>query len=490
MNKNILLMLAFLLPLFSCAQNWAPINPDGIYNYQEATDNYITTSIRIDSFTVNGSDTVYHFNRIVKPCVGCSFALEDSVLLVNQEDFLSRSFVQQSDGLFVFNGQVNFQIDPYADLNDSWVFDSTNNVSATIINIEISSFFDQLDSCKTILLSTNDTLKLSKNFGLIDFNYQDKHYALTGLQNRNLGEIIPGWIDFHNFEIGDVFQYRTYNQSLSNFSYGIYKFTIVDKVETESQIIYTQDYIRSDTLQNGIFGFDYVYSQNIYTEGQNKNRLFDFSGNYNNQIAIMNGINGSSCTFNGNELFARPLRFSKNEITQAITLATGNFPQGLGNYHEQGYRYPIGSDTIFQDFCYDDFYEVYTTGLGRVYYSLEGLDNYIEGELIGYIKNGDTTGVITPDGVLLVGTENVSNSETTSFDIYPNPVQDRFAIYFRNEIPNDIQILNLDGQLVKDIRVADHLERIDVDLHGLAAGLYLVKARYDGFERIQKVVKR
>ena len=486
MNRLLLLLLIF--PSICSSQNWAPIHPSDIYNYQEATDNYITTSIRIDSFTVDQQDTIYHFNRIIKDCEGCSFTVEDSVLLVNQEDFLSRSVVQQADGMFVFSGNTNFQINPYADLDDTWIFDVANNVSATVIQIEETTLFDQTDSCKFILLSTNDTIKLSKNFGLIDFNYQDKHYALTGIQTRELGETVPTWMEYHDFEVGDVFQYRNRSFSFANIRRGVNKRTILDKVETVTEIIYTVHSIQSDTLEDPIINnTEYFQSENTIELTININGNFPFMTNYNNQF-VFTEESFFGCLDGDDKFMVRPLYLHKNELDQRINLGTGQLTFDLNQEIEPTYLHILGSDTIVQERCFDEFYFVYTTGLGKVFEAAEVIDSGFETRLIGYIKDGDTTGVITPDPILL-DTDNTLASELTNFEIQPNPVQEIASIYFKNETPTNLQVLDINGRLIKEVAVSNNLEMMDLDLGNLTTGLYLIKAQYGNFERVQKMVK-
>ncbi len=496
-----LILLLTLLPFFAIGQNWAPLNPNDIYNYQEATDNYITTSIRVDSFSMDQQDSIFYLNRMIKECEGCSFImegcefcnsqLEDSVLLINQEDFLNLSFVRKADGRYIFSGANTFQIYPLAEVDDTWVFDSINNVQATVIIQEEILIFDQIDSCKYILLSTNDTIKLSKNFGLVDFNYQNKHYGLTGIQTRSLGELVPTWIDFHNFAVGDVFQYDIYNQSLDNVTYGINKFSILEKIENDSQIVYTYHQIRSETNQVGAFGITYTRNESTYNRILNKNQSFPFEGKYNKQLATWNVGNIFSCGQDMNEITpVRPIQMRKNETNQQITMGTGNIVFDYSLDAVKTYGQMINSDTIAQNYCMEDLYYVYATGLGEVFYQAEVLDNRNSRRLIGYIKDSDTTGIITPNGILLVATERLNESTTITFDIQPNPVSDKVSLYFKNEIPSVIQILSLDGRLMREVKISNNTEQIEINLKELTSGLYLVKAKYEQFERIRKVVKR
>jgi hypothetical protein len=70
--------------------------------------------------------------------------------------------------------------------------------------------------------------------------------------------------------------------------------------------------------------------------------------------------------------------------------------------------------------------------------------------LDGYIKNGDTVGIITPDSLLLT---KISKPKTITKNriVYPNPAKNR--LYIKQSNSNyryNIELRNLYGQLVKE----------------------------------------
>lgn len=67
----------------------------------------------------------------------------------------------------------------HADVGETWNF--TSDIIATTVSIGEQEIFGEMDSIKTIVLSTNDTIVLSQNKGLIrypDFENQGKYYEL------------------------------------------------------------------------------------------------------------------------------------------------------------------------------------------------------------------------------------------------------------------------------------------------------------------------
>ena len=142
-----------------------------------------------------------------------------------------------------------------------------------------------------------------------------------------------------------------------------------------------------------------------------------------------------------------------------------------------------------QNNCFFDTYYVTKTGLGDILLDINSLDFSLYRRLIGYVKDGDTTGLIIPDEDLIVSTDEVIQ-ETVHFEVRPNPFSDKFTIHFKNEIPIDLQILSLDGRILKEITEIGNIESLDIDLQELASGLYLIKVRYDGYNSIRKVIKQ
>jgi predicted outer membrane repeat protein len=72
-----------------------------------------------------------------------------------------------------------------------------------------------------------------------------------------------------------------------------------------------------------------------------------------------------------------------------------------------------------------------------------------------------------------------------NMDIYPNPVNDGLTIEIEQE--SEIEILTIDGQIVKTIVGSD--KRTTIDLGNLSSGVYLIKARNEKGIAIKKFVK-
>lgn len=163
------------------AQNWSPVNLSEKYNFQNDTADYITNTIWVDSVSVQNGDSIFYLNRIVKPCDTCQ--LSSNLYLANQEQFLQRTIRKENEDKYIFSGQTPFTIFAKADLNDTWLLDTLNEIEATISNIQDIQLFDNQDSVKTIALSTGDSILLSKNHGLVYFPaiYDVSSFNLIGI---------------------------------------------------------------------------------------------------------------------------------------------------------------------------------------------------------------------------------------------------------------------------------------------------------------------
>lgn len=80
-----------------------------------------------------------------------------------------------------------------------------------------------------------------------------------------------------------------------------------------------------------------------------------------------------------------------------------------------------------------------------------------------------------PQWVLLTDTMSVSEGQNINFDLYPNPVVNNvFTIQARNnEQINQVQIINIDGRIVKNIETSNN--RLNISTEGLSSGNYFVR---------------
>tara|TARA_B110000908_G_scaffold57698_1_gene70302 strand:- start:20099 stop:20923 length:825 start_codon:yes stop_codon:yes gene_type:complete len=207
--KKLFTLLICLLSIALQAQNWAPIKGQNKYNYSLGESDILSHTIWIDSSANNSS----YLNRIIRDIPD-----EDDYDLGNQTQFLMGEMESLENGIFHFKDSASFVILTQASLNQSWLYDTLNNVGAKVSSLEQNNVLGQNDSTKTIKLytingsdsiSTGDSIVLSKNYGIVQFySTEQRNYTLKGIEGQNqIGEQSLNFFDVFNFSVGDVFQY-------------------------------------------------------------------------------------------------------------------------------------------------------------------------------------------------------------------------------------------------------------------------------------------
>lgn len=103
--------------------------------------------------------------------------------------------------------------------------------------------------------------------------------------------------------------------------------------------------------------------------------------------------------------------------------------------------------------------------------------NYSEGSLVG-----ESVNYLTDDGTL-----SVTDIETKTLEVYPNPVENRLNLNYDKQEIKYIQILDLQGRLVKEF--AAKVETISTE--DLPSGTYFIKTTYrNGVAEKAKFIKQ
>jgi hypothetical protein len=81
--------------------------------------------------------------------------------------------------------------------------------------------------------------------------------------------------------------------------------------------------------------------------------------------------------------------------------------------------------------------------------------------------------------------------ERTSFKLSPNPVLNKLKVeYPRLATDAHIQILNMLGMLMKDLRLPAYTNASTIDMSNFASGLYYILYKNGGYEEVKKVLKQ
>ena len=180
--------------------------------------------------------------------------------LVDQDNVFGAKMVILPGGEYQFigtNGE-GFIIKTQVPIGSTWFFSGVS-VSATLDTITLSTFHSITDSVMTISLSNGRTLKLSKNYGLIEaytflpqpseFSETPYNYSLWGIKEAGVGGNMPGFAEVFDFDIGDEF--GRVNQN------GAYIYYNTDT--SHSEVIGKASSITGDTLW-----YDF-YKESIWT---------------------------------------------------------------------------------------------------------------------------------------------------------------------------------------------------------------------------------
>ena len=470
--KQTFTILGLIIGLALNAQNWSPILTGEKMNYKHSDSAYITNTVWVDSAQIVDSDSLFFLNRIVKDVPN-----NQEIALRNQPQFLLKSIVKQAYGIYTCAGPYNYSILSLADLGQTWDF--TDNINAEITSISEEDIFGQTDSVKTISLSDGNEIRLSKSFGIMKFpDFENGGYfELVGIQDTDYGESIPGFWDIYNFEVGDIFQQYQETGYIGDWWHITRKITITSKTVSDSSYSYTVD---------GIY-----YSFANYGPPE--------SYSYTDNLLFIDSVNHPANKFPG-QIYQFPYSAMANSdtifsVTKVMLDSETNLVhKHFGNQEENYipfetnlyYEEDEGSDTLFR-FEYASVIGDpcglmgfgYGESIGDLYRT-EGCFEYWElKSLMGYIKDGDTVGTITPDSILLsVGIKDIVINNNT-FNIYPNPCKN--IVNFRTignpfAFPFKLELRNMQGLLVKEILISKKEGQVDVSELPQGVYFYTIKS--------------
>lgn len=194
------ILFSLLLTVQGEGQNWVLLDENTHYFYQKDGEfSGDVFSVRVDSI----SEVGLFLNKTIIP---------DLDLLANQLNypsfFADWISVEESGRKWILHRGNEQVLYPQAALGMSWVYNELNGVEAEILAIEEEEIWGEVDSVKTILLSTGDRIKLSKRFGILVFPVEHNTFRQLGIKvfGESFGETLIGFDEIFNFEIGDQFE--------------------------------------------------------------------------------------------------------------------------------------------------------------------------------------------------------------------------------------------------------------------------------------------
>lgn len=473
MKKSFITIFTLLLSCMGFAQNWSPINLTEKFNYQNDTAVHITNTLYVDSFHVEGLDSIFYLNRIVLPCDTCQ-GNSQYYFLANQGQFLQKEIRKEVGNKFLFSGNNAFTLFPNAQLNESWLMDTLNNIEATISNIQTFQLFNNQDSVKTISLSTGDSILLSKNYGLVYFPelYGEDAFSLVGIHGRDLGALVSGFWEIYDFQVGDILQYEgSYSKEAWDKTDYHRKIEITEKEITGNIITYQ---IITSSCTSNWTGWSNCSSNipqsMIFTESND-----DFAKSFNHELYTLP---------NSNYYYA----VVQLKIDDEGDLYKSHEVPGQ-LWFENILRFASDTSDILLSANFVHYQNEAKTALGNTLYNVSPFESHDYRELIGYIKNDDTTGIIYPDSSYIVST---SQKFQEKFSLYPNPTDDKINLNFNQNLPETITIhlYNALGHLVVEKTVDKGNTTAVLELTAFSKGVYYLVINSETIYFTEKVILR
>ncbi|MEN0006916.1 MAG: T9SS type A sorting domain-containing protein [Bacteroidota bacterium] len=485
MKNCYLLLLASLLCTASVAQDWIPILENERHHFQFSDSSSITNTIYIDSVTTQGEEIFYHLNRVVALCDTCTY---DFIIpyATNEGQFLQQRMVRQADGGFRFEGADNFVLYPQLPEGSSWMFETTTNVEATISSVAETTIFGELDSTKTISLSDGRSMICSKAHGLLAFpDSAATSYELVGLEVADLGEQVPDHWDFFDFNVGDVFQYfsrSSLNPGKPHFIETVEKLTVLEKTILPQGYQYSMRRVGYEGRYEGFY-FEFPFEDTIQVDYFYKET--DCFNRYPGEVGTVVQAPWLVC-------YDTPdMERAQGEVFYYIDTADQLRTKTLGERYEFAtlFCHDEENPTIGdREYIVDQYHEVYKEGLGLVDYGYFIFEVWGNRRLEGYVKNGDTVGVVTSDIILDTDRPFEPSLQLT---LAPNPVANSLFVDFQVPLPDEGQLIiwSMNGQALLRQVVSTGQPRVELDVSFLPKGTYSLQLMVEGRIDVERFVK-
>lgn len=466
-----IILLVFLLTNFlsSYGQNWSPVFPNEIFDYKTDTSKRIEQVIKIDSVSGN----VYYLNKIASICCfDTGTFLFDYV--TNLPGFLQHSIIT-TDSDFILTSPNKWVVKTHYPLNKEWLYDSANNITAQIISRRSQKKYGQEDSLETILfLPGNDSIVLSKNFGILNFPSGNGHYFIqSGLEKANLGKVRLGFADYYSFDVGDVFQYAQGNYGDNNTfnTYGNWKNTIISKTDLNPGYQYQARHV-------------WNFSLSTYTGG------FTESGIDTVTLVYLPGLDDTaSYLIYPGKWQVTPYGFysigcliydSKDQQVGCDASSSIGYLSSIGPFPFPPADICCSPNDTIEESLGSAFGYTLEQGFGLVQNEFDYFEGTRYEVLTGYVKGNDTLNIY-PDSDFLTGV-GISPLNSVKWFLYPNPA--RNTIFLSSSVPvaNSfmVELISLTGQVVKSILLPATSLRWQISVEDVPTGLYIVAVKSKG----------
>jgi len=474
--KAYYILFLLLLPTLSYTQDLSLLKLTEKYNYQADSLNHISHTIWVDSFQVmNEKDTLFFLNRVVKNIPHPT----DHYLFwkTNQGQFLGKTVLRTEEINYYFqNDQDTFLLMPNSPIGTTWEFESKQRILATVTIIESQETFGLEDSVKTIRLSTNHEIQISKRFGLLSFAspYENATYELKGLKIQQIGVQVPDFWDIYSFEEGDVLMHleeRSINTGdLSSGRGEVYiKREIIDKKIVVDTLIF---FFKAQEKEiwyplSGPPGTAYRH----YEDSLRLVNDADHPANKFNGELVKNYLGSEEPLYSSDVCYINFVRFLENPEFNAFSKQINFHPwleSEYGNWFNGGYILTDTSEYLIPEFFCNQYSE-WSMNIGKAnsYFWCHEVSN--SEAFLGYTDGMDTIGIIMSD-IFFTSTQEVLPK--VEFKIMPNPSSDYIQIE-NSPARATIEIYDTNAKL----RISS--QNSQPDISNLASGIYFLVVKFE-----------
>ena len=247
--------------------------------------------------------------------------------------------------------------------------------------------------------------------------------------------------------------------------------TIADLMNTGD----TKILLKDNVVKNNRYGYNQQgYNLSSVIVG---NQFID----NNNETNPMNGGSGISI-FGMNENNKAFIR--NNMITGNLwgITAINAFDIDLGTEDDWGYNqiHDNGNGGVVYDLYNNSANDIMAVGNYWGTTDIQEIENHIT-------HQNDDPNLGLVNYIPFLEDDNVSESNTTDFEVWPNPVSyGSFTLTLENAIPSELVIYNVNGQMVKTQKVDNQSNVINVE--SLGSGVYFVEVRNTSDKSVKKLL--
>lgn len=435
--------------------SWLPVNPEYKYHFvlNDSINQHLNPHLQfagtirvLSSFQANGAE-VCQLNTI----------FDKTTLLYRQPQFLQREMVIRENGDVHFHNPESILIKTKTTNGQSWMLDTLAEVTATQIAVVQEALYGQPDSVRIFLLSSGDTMRLAKVYGLIQFPFQygsGIYYQQAGVSGLERGFVPPDFFDCYDFEPGDRFEYR---KSVSH-AYGgtntISQFSVIRRDDSyEGGIRYeVEGYSRVNNIDHGNSRITYHQFDELIQEESEYNHL-----NYFNREGIIEPRFSTVSAVKTGFFMELPHIITKGIQIHDTQPRLCDLPTDPNALCCDNCEYPPAEQRQY----------LHGKGLGLIYKSIYDDEYTLEEELVAVRKKDFSFGEFSRIGGLAEDDEAPVNSWS-----FPNPARNDVWIIMAPYDPNStLVLLDSKGQVLMERSFLNDAQ-IHIDLTNYAPGMY------------------